>query len=678
MSQTRFFKSVITPTLVQPTENHEAGVASGVWSLQDQARARRGGVWPEAGVANPDTLIENVFSTDLWTGDATNTTTIVNGIDLANDGGLIWFKNRSGSTANHYIFDTIRGDGKSLIPNDNSAEGSIQMDVFGGTVFNDDGFFLRTSTGSINGNGTDVVGWTFKKASKFFDIVTYTGNGSSAGDSQTITHNLGSIPGMIITKKTSGTSDWLVHHRSLSSDLKNLQLNKTDAESIIGDWNPTSTTFTVEHQTYASNTGNNENGQSYVAYLFGHDTSSDGMIQCGYYTGNGSGTGPVVDLGFEPQWVVIKNASSTGPWVVLDTMRGWPVTNDTTYTDHMLWWNTSDAEYTSVKRANPTSTGFQIRQNNSQVNTNGNTYVYMAIRRGPMATPTASSSVFDIQNSTTNNPAFTSDNIIDTAMFTSKGSSDNRYWSYRLKDKGYIYSNANNIQNSGQNAWDFGASQFGHYHNSGGLSGYIGYFWRRAPGFHDVVIYTGNDNARTITHNLGVAPEMMWIKGIDSTPQDWVVYYGDATDYLKLNKTDATADGDFAWNDTAPTSSVFSLGNGGIVNGSGKNFVAFLFATLAGVSKVGSVSHSGSSTDVDCGFSSGASLVMLKRTDSTGDWYWWDSTSGIVSGNDPYILLNTNAAQVTNTDLIDPLSSGFTITDDFTDGDYIFYAIAAI
>jgi hypothetical protein len=344
----------------------------------------------------------------------------------------------------------------------------------------------------------------------------------------------------------------------------------------------------------------------------------------------------------------------------------------------MLWWNTSDAEYTSVKRANPTSTGFQIRQNNSQVNTNGNTYVYMAIRRGPMATPTAASSVFDIQNSTTNNPAFTSDNIIDTAMFTSKGSSDNRYWSYRLKDKGYIYSNANNIQNSGQNAWDFGASQFGHYHNSGGLSGYIGYFWRRAPGFHDVVIYTGNDNARTITHNLGVAPEMMWIKGIDSTPQDWVVYYGDATDYLKLNKTDATADGDFAWNDTAPTSSVFSLGNGGIVNGSGKNFVAFLFATLAGVSKVGSVSHSGSSTDVDCGFSSGASLVMLKRTDSTGDWYWWDSTSGIVSGNDPYILLNTNAAQVTNTDLIDPLSSGFTITDDFTDGDYIFYAIAAI
>jgi len=80
---------------------------------------------------------------------------------------------------------------------------------------------------------------------------------------------------------------------------------------------------------------------------------------------------------------------------------------------------------------------------------------------------------------------------------------------------------------------------------------------------------------------------------------------------------------------------------------------------------------------VDCGFSSGSKFVLLKRTDSTGDWFWWDSTRGIVSGNDPYMILNDSAAQVTNTDLIDPLSSGFTITDDFTDGTYIFYAIAA-
>ena len=72
---------------------------------------------------------------------------------------------------------------------------------------------------------------------------------------------------------------------------------------------------------------------------------------------------------------------------------------------------------------------------------------------------------------------------------------------------------------------------------------------------------------------------------------------------------------------------------------------AYLFATLAGVSKVGGVTHSGSSTDVDCGFSNGARFVMLKRTDALGDWYFWDSVRGIVAGNDPYLLLNTSAAR---------------------------------
>jgi len=142
-----------------------------------------------------------------------------------------------------------------------------------------------------------------------------------------------------------------------------------------------------------------------------------------------------------------------------------------------------------------------------------------------------------------------------------------------------------------------------------------------------------------------------------------------------LNDTGTGATSSFFWNDTAPTASVFSLGAS--LN-QASSHIAYLFATLAGVSKVGSVSHSGSSTDVDCGFSSGASLVMLKRTDANGDWFWWNSARGIVSGNDPYLLLNSNAAEVTNTDLIDPLSSGFTITDDFTDGTYLFYAIAAV
>jgi hypothetical protein len=72
-----------------------------------------------------------------------------------------------------------------------------------------------------------------------------------------------------------------------------------------------------------------------------------------------------------------------------------------------------------------------------------------------------------------------------------------------------------------------------------------------------------------------------------------------------------------------------------------------------------------------------ARFVLLKRTDSTGDWYVWDTARGIVAGDDPYLLLNSTAAEVTNTDYIDPTSNGFTIVDGgLANGDYIFYAIA--
>jgi hypothetical protein len=669
MTGKRYLGNIITNSPTNPAGPFQDGVASGIWSVSEAETFKRAGLWPTAGNINLDLFVENVFSTFLYTGGVSTPLSINNGIDLSGDGGLVWIKGRD-TAFWHQLADTERGVNKMLSSNSGNAEASRTQHV---TAFNNNGF----TVGNDNDVNYDVisgaqddkyVSWTFKKASKFFDIVTYTGNGSSAGDSQTITHNLGSIPGMIITKKTSGTSDWLVHHRSLSSDLKNLQLNKTDAESIIGDWNPTSTTFTVEHQTYASNTGNNENGQSYVAYLFGHDTSSDGMIQCGSYTGNGSSTGPTVTLGFEPQWILIKNASSTGPWVVLDNMRGWPVTNDTTYTDRMLWWNTVDAEYTSVKRANPTSTGFQIRQNNSQVNTNGNTYVYMAIRRGPMATPTAASNVFSVKlsdtNTDTNRPAYISNFPVDFAIYANPAAGGFRFTGTRITGANYLQTNDTSAEAS-QSTWTF--DWMDGWRDNFSATGYPSWMWKRAPGFFDVVAVTGASGAMTVNHNLGVAPEFLLGKRRDGTGH----WYADmVNNYLRLNTDDANLGSTVFSNFTSTT---FQADAGTF--SSGESWIVYLFATLAGVSKVGSVTHSGT-TNVDCGFTSGSSFVLLKRTDASGGWYVWDSARGIVAGNDPYLFFNDTAAEVTNTDFIDPLSSGFTITDDFTDGDYIFYAIA--
>tara|TARA_B110000046_G_scaffold69482_1_gene77521 strand:+ start:151 stop:759 length:609 start_codon:yes stop_codon:yes gene_type:complete len=201
--------------------------------------------------------------------------------------------------------------------------------------------------------------------------------------------------------------------------------------------------------------------------------------------------------------------------------------------------------------------------------------------------------------------------------------------------------------------------------------------FKRAKGYFDVVAYSGNSSyPRNISHSLGVVPEMMWVKTRNAA-DNWRVYSKDMTvqQEMLLNGTYAASSTGSWGTGGRPTDSVFITGSAN-TNYSGRDYIAYLFATLAGISKVGSVAHSGSSTDVNCGFSNGARFVMLKRTDATGDWYYWDSVRGIIAGNDPYLLLNSNAAHVTNTDLIDPLSSGFQISGDFTDGDYIFYAIA--
>lgn len=211
---------------------------------------------------------------------------------------------------------------------------------------------------------------------------------------------------------------------------------------------------------------------------------------------------------------------------------------------------------------------------------------------------------------------------------------------------------------------------------------YINYLFDRAPGFFDVVCYTGTGVARTVAHNLDVVPELMIVKKRSAT-DDWAVYANnDNTDFLLLNTTAATADDNTYWNDTSPTASVFTVGTNADVNTSAAAYVAYLFATLPGISKVGSYTGNGTSQTIDCGFTTGARFVLIKRTDNTGDWYVWDSARGIVAGNDPHLSLNTTAAEVTTDDSVDADTSGFIVNQDaatnvnVNSASYIFLAIA--
>jgi hypothetical protein len=204
----------------------------------------------------------------------------------------------------------------------------------------------------------------------------------------------------------------------------------------------------------------------------------------------------------------------------------------------------------------------------------------------------------------------------------------------------------------------------------------------------DVVCYTGNGSTQSVSHNLTVVPELIIVKWRNggANAYDWRVYQGNlgVTNWGRFtNDPFSAASVPYPWG--TPTSSVFNLGDGATwlsINGSGRNYVAYLFASIPGVSKVGSYTGTGTTQVINCGFTAGSRFVMIKRADSTGDWYVWDSARGIVAGNDPYLLLSSNAAEVTNTDFVDTANSGFEISStapaaiNANGGTFIFLAIA--
>jgi len=619
--------------------------------------------------------IEDVFSTWLYTGTG-STQTITNGIDLAGEGGLTWIKQRNGA-ANHYLFDTVRGASHPLFSDTTAAQGTNANLL---PSFNSDGFTV--GTGGTNSNTATYASWTFRKAEKFFDVVTWSGNSSV----RNISHNLGSTPGMIIVKSTSSDSIWTIWHRSANlSYQQRLRLDTLGIQSGEAFWGDSSTPPDMNSSTFSVGTSDqvNSTGRTYVAYLFAHDAGGFGdngtesVIKCGSYTGTGSAGDLVTDLGWEPQWILVKNTTNTGDWLVFDVMRGMSLAERV-----QIYPNTSDSEFISTAQAGiyPTPTGFGAGSSNSYYNQSGSTHIYIAIRRGPMKTPEDATEVFSMAYGSSPSPAFKSNgHIVDFGLFKLPDSVENWRAASRLTGLQYMYTDSTSAEvTSAGIYWDYMSG----FLNSANSS-YLSWMFRRAPGFFDVVAYTGTGVARTVNHNLGVAPGLMIVK-CRSNAVRWIVYSADlgGTKYLLLDGNEAEATFSAAWNDTDPTDTVFTVGTTGNVNTSGRTYIAYLFATRPGVSKVGSYTGTAGTQQIDCGFTAGARFVLIKRTDSTGDWYVWDSARGITAGNDPYLLLNSTAAEVTDTDYIDTLSTGFEITStapaaiNASGGSFVFLAVA--
>ena len=682
--------NVISASKVVPDGAFQDSAASGVWDINEALDLIKGSNWPTTGNINPAAFVDNLFQTHLYTGNNTSTA-INNGINLSGKGGLVWTKNRD-DTQTHFIHDTLRGATKLLSPNDTNGEETQANSL---TSFNSNGFTVNNLY--VNNNGDDYVSWTFRKQPKFFDVVTYSGQNTDLA----LSHNLGVAPGMVIVKRydTNGY-DWYVYHRSLNL-IDNLVLNSngdTGQNSLWTSTSPTSTTFNLKGNTGAIN----QSGGSYVAYLFAHNNDDGGfgepgdqdIIKCGSYTGNGSNTGSnSVTLGFEPQLVMIKRKDSSGNWVVVDSMRGMEVNG--TGNDAILQWNTNSNESSLAESVlEPTATGFKLRSAGGDFNGSGGTYIYMAIRRGGMQTPSTPSDVFAINTTGTNdspNNNFTVGFDVDLSLNT-QTNGNQRYLVTRLLGNGSFKANDTTAFSTHSSSFFDGPSGTLDLNTNfwGTASNVISWSWKRARGYFDVVAYTGNSVAgRTINHNLGVEPEMMWVKrrsdannctvyhkGIDTTaPGDYGIY---------LDDTAQRVDSVNFWNDTAPTSSVFTVGTASKTNANTATYVAYLFATVAGVSKVGSYTANGSAQNIDCGFTNGTKWVMIRRSSGTGNWFLIDTTRGLVAGNDTLLELNTTSNQDSGYDDIDPLDAGFTITAyggtapylNINGETYIFYAIA--
>jgi hypothetical protein len=635
-------------------------------------------------VSGDANFVEDVFSTFLYTGNGTSQT-ITNGVDLAGEGGLVWVKSRtntSGGATSHALVDSARGIANWIATDATGGNANFPNLV---TAFNASGFSVGNAPYWANENNIPYSSWTFRDQAKFFDAITWTGNGSSY---RTLSHALSSTPGVVIAKRTDSSGDWFVWHTSLGKDAGNsngvyntMNLNTTDAvfsTVVWGDTRPsvipdfTSTQFSVG--------GNlNLNGATYVAHIYAHNaggfglTGTDNVISCGSFTTDGSGNA-TVNLGYEPQWVMIKSTNLDAPWWMLDTMRGWNQSND----DRFLRANSSVAE-AGGQFGTPTATGFTAQTQFGALNT----FIYIAIRRGPMKVPTTGTSVFAVTTFTGVDTAQTAGFPVDfVAGSANLSGTIESLWIDRLrgntKKLETPFTNAEGTVSDG--LWDSNTQV--RLTSSGNSFKRLYPMFRRAPGFFDEVCYTGN-GTQALTHNLGVVPEMFILKNrAGGTDGNWIVYHAAVgnTAALQLNLTAAPAASSVYFANTSPTSTVFTVGTN--QSSSGGTYVAYLFASAPGVSKVGSYTGNGSNQTINCGFTGGARFVMIKRTDDNGDWYVWDTARGIVSGNDPHLSLNTTAAEVTTDDTIDTDSTGFVVNQvsatnvNVSSATYIFLAIA--
>ena len=567
--------------------------------------------------------VDEVFATDTWFGNydvSPAAITINNGIDLSGEGGLVWTKNRNYANG-HQLFDTERGAGASLCTNIQNNEGNNPRF----SAFTSTGFNIAAGTwGTDNLNGDSdhsFCSWTFRKQKGFFDIQEWTGNNTA----RDISHSLGSVPGMIIIKaKNKYNTDWIVYHVSTGNQAYG-KLNGnaafTTSDSTVWDsTTPTATSFRVGASSL-TNDGSSNPAANYIAYIFANNETGFGddvdqsIIKCGSYTGNGNATGPVVNLGWEPQFILFKNKDGGNNWGMHDTTRG--IFNGGN--DPYIMPDGSAVEDAGYDAFDLSATGFQLVTANSFWNTSGNDYIYMAIRKPDgyvSKLPTANTQIFSlgaVSTSATLGPSISTTFRPDLVFTKRKDTSAS--WEIGTRMTGTKVFNFDTDQDETTQSnftWDYSTGAYKNNSNSDLFA------WATKLGRHcDIVQYVGTGSNQNITHSLGSVPKAIIIKPRDAGANncDDIVYH-----FGSINTADSKnaahrhygidsgwfADDSTVFNDTLPTSTVFTVGSSSKTNTSGVKYTAILFQDVEGLIKVGSCNYDGNGNTAvaqNCGFS---------------------------------------------------------------------------
>jgi hypothetical protein len=321
----------------------------------------------------PEPELANSFNVVTYTGNGG--TQAITGVGFEPD--LVWFKDRGG-VYSHSLYNSISGRDRFLRSNSTNSESTGASATQDLVSFDTNGFTLGTDYHTVNNaNGRNYVAWCWKASNDStinqegsitsivsanpaagFSVVKF--NGSTTGGA--VGHGLDYAPELIIAKKTSASANWFVLHKTSGSWRVFEGLNTSNADADYSAYATVTDSVIDMVDTADWNTGTSN---SYINYCF-HSVA--GYQKVGSYTGNGSSGGQTITgLGFNPRFLLVKNATSSAAWRITDSERG-----DNTY----LYPNLSNADDSSSGYISLITDGF--RMNGLDSNTS-DTFIYLAI-----------------------------------------------------------------------------------------------------------------------------------------------------------------------------------------------------------------------------------------------------------------------------------------------------------